>query len=58
MKKALALVMSACLAFSLVACGGETTSTSSEAASSEAASSEAASSEAAASEVTSASSEA
>ena len=48
MKKALALVMSACLAFSLVACGGETTSTSSEAASSEAASSEAASSEAAA----------
>ncbi len=47
MKKALALVMSACLAFSLVACGGETTSTST-AASSEAASSEAASSEAAA----------
>ena len=62
MKKAIALVMAACLAFSLVACGGASSSTatststasstaaSSEAASSEAASSEAASSEAAATE--------
>ena len=55
MKKAIALVMAACLAFSLVACGGASSSTatststaSSTAASSEAASSEAASSEAAA----------
>ena len=61
MKKAIALVMAACLAFSLVACGGasstatststaSSTAASSEAASSEAASSEAASSEAAATE--------
>ena len=57
MKKAIALVMAACLAFSLVACGGASSSTatststaSSTAASSEAASSEAASSEAAATE--------
>ena len=56
MKKAIALVMAACLAFSLVACGGASstatsTSTASSAAStSEAASSEAASSEAAATE--------
>lgn len=53
MKKAIALVMAACLALSLVACGGGTTSTASSAASgstSTAASSEAASSEAATSE--------
>ena len=56
MKKAIALVMAACLAFGLVACGGASstatsTSTASSAAStSEAASSEAASSEAAATE--------
>lgn len=56
MKKAIALVMAACLAFGLVACGGASstatsTSTASSAAStSEAASSEAASSEAASSE--------
>ena len=56
MKKAIALVMAACLAFSLVACGGasstatSTSTASSTAASSEAASSEAASSEAAATE--------
>lgn len=52
MKKAIALVMAACLAFGLVACGGASstatsTSTASSAASSEAVSSEAASSEAA-----------
>lgn len=49
MKKAIALVMAACLAFSLVACGGASSSTASSTstASSAAASSEAASSEAA-----------
>ena len=51
MKKAIALVMAACLAFSLVACGGaSSTATSTSTASSTAASSEAASSEAASSE--------
>lgn len=57
MKKAIALVMAACLAFGLVACGGASSSTatststaSSAASTSEAASSEAASSEAAATE--------
>ena len=64
MKKAIALVMAACLAFSLVACGGasstatSTSTASSAAASSEAASSEAASSEAASSEAASTATEA
>ena len=51
MKKAIALVMAACLAFGLVACGGaSSTATSTSTASSAASTSEAASSEAASSE--------
>ena len=51
MKKAIALVMAACLAFGLVACGGaSSTATSTSTASSAASASEAASSEAAATE--------